>query len=71
VNTVPARGEVWWCELPYHLAALREAGLVTASPSGRSNRYRLAHADLDELASLLGKLEPMHDAEEATERSAA
>ncbi len=42
----------------YHLRELREAGLVVASASGRSNRYRLAHAELDQLASLIGKLEP-------------
>ena len=42
----------------YHLRELREAGLVVASASGRSNRYRLAHAQLDQLASLIGKLEP-------------
>lgn len=42
----------------YHLRELRQAGLVTAEPRGRSNRYRLTHADLDQLASLIGKLEP-------------
>ena len=42
----------------YHLRELREAGLVVASASGRSNRYRLAHAELGQLASLIGKLEP-------------
>jgi DNA-binding transcriptional ArsR family regulator len=42
----------------YHLRELREAGLVVASVHGRSNRYRLAHAQLDQLAALLGKLEP-------------
>src|SRR5437899_10678113 len=42
----------------YHLRALREAGLVTATASGRSNRYRLAHGGLDELATLIGTLEP-------------
>jgi DNA-binding transcriptional ArsR family regulator len=42
----------------YHLRELRQAGLVVASASGRSNRYRLAHAELDQLASLIGKLEP-------------
>src|SRR6266566_4997947 len=42
----------------YHLRELREAGLVTASASGRSNRYRLAHAELDQLAALIGTLEP-------------
>ena len=40
----------------YHLAALRDAGLVTASASGRNNRYRLARADLDQLATLIGNL---------------
>lgn len=42
----------------YHLRALRDAGLVTSTASGRSNRYRLAHGDLDQLATLLGQLGP-------------
>jgi DNA-binding transcriptional ArsR family regulator len=42
----------------YHLRELREAGLIAASVSGRSNRYRLADAQLDQLASLIGNLEP-------------
>jgi DNA-binding transcriptional ArsR family regulator len=42
----------------HHLQKLREADLVSASPVGRSNRYRLARADLDELATLIGNLEP-------------
>ena len=46
----------------YHLRALREAGLVTATASGRSNRYRLARADLDQLASLIGNLESSPEA---------
>lgn len=41
----------------YHLRELRSAGLVTSTTSGRSNRYRLAHADLDQLATLVGHLE--------------
>jgi ArsR family transcriptional regulator len=41
----------------YHLRALRETGLVSASANGRSNRYKLARADLDQLASLIGNLE--------------
>ncbi len=41
----------------YHLHELGKAGLVSASPVGRSNRYRLAHADLDQLAALIGTLE--------------
>ncbi len=45
----------------YHLQELRKAGLVTASPRGRSNRYRLARGDLDELATLIGTLEPGND----------
>ena len=45
----------------YHLQELRKAGLVTASPRGRSNRYRLARADLDQLATLIGTLEPGTD----------
>lgn len=40
----------------YHLRELREAGLVASSPNGRSNRYGLANANLDELASLIGTL---------------
>jgi DNA-binding transcriptional ArsR family regulator len=38
----------------YHLKALRDAGLVTATPVGRANRYRLANPELDKLAELLG-----------------
>lgn len=41
----------------YHLRELREAGIVTAVAEGRSNRYRLCCADLDEVASLIGTLE--------------
>jgi DNA-binding transcriptional ArsR family regulator len=41
----------------YHLRELREAGLVASSAAGRSNRYRLASANLDLLASLLGRLQ--------------
>jgi DNA-binding transcriptional ArsR family regulator len=41
----------------YHLRELREAGLVESTAAGRSNRYRLASADLDQLASLLGGLQ--------------
>ena len=41
----------------YHLRELREAGLVTASAEGRSNRYRLCGSDLDQVASLIGSLE--------------
>lgn len=40
----------------YHLAGLRSAGLVTATPAGRSNRYKLCCADMDELASVLAGL---------------
>ena len=42
----------------YHLGELRSAGLVTASPHGRSNRYRLAESELDQLATLIGTLDP-------------
>ncbi len=42
----------------YHLRELRKAGLVDAAAIGRSNRYRLARADLDQLATLIGNLEP-------------
>jgi DNA-binding transcriptional ArsR family regulator len=41
----------------YHLRSLRQAGLVTATAEGRTNRYRLAHPDLDALAHLVGQLE--------------
>jgi DNA-binding transcriptional ArsR family regulator len=37
----------------YHLKALREAGLVTATAVGRANRYQLASPELDKLADLL------------------
>jgi len=40
----------------YHLAELRKAGLVIASSRGRSNRYRLAGSDLDQLATVIGNL---------------
>jgi len=40
----------------YHLAELRKAGLVVASSTGRSNRYRLARPDLDQLSVLIGGL---------------
>jgi len=42
----------------YHLQELRKAGLVSVSPIGRSNRYRLARAGLNELATLIGNLDP-------------
>jgi DNA-binding transcriptional ArsR family regulator len=45
----------------YQLQELRKAGLVTALLRGRSNRYRLARGDLDELATLIGTLEPGND----------
>ncbi len=41
----------------YHLRELREAGLVTSTADGRSNRYRLANANLDQLAGLIGGLQ--------------
>jgi DNA-binding transcriptional ArsR family regulator len=41
----------------YHLGQLREAGLVVASPQGRSNRYALRSPDLDQVASLIGTLD--------------
>ena len=40
----------------YHLRELREAGLVDSTAAGRSNRYRLANVDLDQLAGLIGRL---------------
>jgi DNA-binding transcriptional ArsR family regulator len=41
----------------YHLRMLRDAGLVTATPVGRSNHYQLANPDLDKLAHLVGNLD--------------
>ena len=41
----------------YHLRTLRNAGLVTSTPVGRANAYRLAHPDLDKLVALVGRLE--------------
>lgn len=41
----------------YHLRELRNAGLVTSTPSGRANRYQLSNPDLDKLALLVGGLE--------------
>jgi DNA-binding transcriptional ArsR family regulator len=40
----------------YHLRMLRDAGLIVAEADGRVNRYRLATADLDSLAELIGRL---------------
>ena len=40
----------------YHLRELREAELVTVTSVGRSNRYRLASVDVDQLATLMGTL---------------
>jgi DNA-binding transcriptional ArsR family regulator len=40
----------------YHLRELREARLVTSTASGRSNRYRPASVDLDQLAGLIDRL---------------
>ena len=45
----------------YHLRELRDADLVSASAVGRSNRYRLSRGDLDQLATLIGNLEPESD----------
>lgn len=39
------------------LRELRDAGLVSATAEGRSNRYARAHPDLDSLATLLGSLD--------------
>lgn len=38
----------------YHLRELHRAGLVEMRAVGRSNHYRLASTDLDDLATLLG-----------------
>ena len=40
----------------YHLRELREAGLLDVTAVGRSNRYRLASVDVDQLATLMGTL---------------
>jgi DNA-binding transcriptional ArsR family regulator len=45
----------------YHLRGLREAGLVTSSADGRSNRYRLYGSDLDEVATLIGSVDVAAD----------
>lgn len=42
----------------YHLAQLRDAGLVTSHAEGRSNRYRLVSPEVDEVATILGTLSP-------------
>jgi len=39
-----------------HLAVLREAGLVTATPEGRATRYALADAELDEVLAATERL---------------
>lgn len=41
----------------YHLRGLREAGLITSSAEGRSNRYRLVGAELDQVAGIIGSVE--------------
>ena len=58
--TIPEIAHAEGLSAPYVaklLAVLREAGLVTSSAAGRSNRYRLASANLDQLAGLLGGLQ--------------
>jgi DNA-binding transcriptional ArsR family regulator len=40
----------------YHLAGLRDAGMVSVVAVGRSNRYELSWPQLDRLGSLLGEL---------------
>jgi DNA-binding transcriptional ArsR family regulator len=47
--------------VPYHLDELRQAGLVESTAAGRKNRYRLTSADLDQLATLLGRLQAEAD----------
>jgi DNA-binding transcriptional ArsR family regulator len=42
----------------YHLRALRDAGLVVATPAGRSNEYRLANPELNKLAEMLCEFKP-------------
>jgi DNA-binding transcriptional ArsR family regulator len=50
----------------YHLRELREAGLAAATAAGRSNRYRLASANLDRLAGLIGRLDKSTDVDTLT-----
>jgi DNA-binding transcriptional ArsR family regulator len=40
----------------YHLRELARAGLVAATPVGRTNQYRLSSTDLDALATVLGSI---------------
>ena len=40
--------------MSYHLAQLRDAGIVTSTAQGRSNRYRVRSAELDRVATLIG-----------------
>jgi DNA-binding transcriptional ArsR family regulator len=47
---------LWQSNVSYHLQALREAGLVTATARGRSNHYQLANPHLDQLSGLIGNL---------------
>ena len=42
----------------YHLQALRDAGVVVATPSGRSTEYRLANPDLNKIAEMLCEFKP-------------
>ena len=39
-----------------HLAVLRDAGLVTATPEGRATRYGLADTELDEVLAATERL---------------
>lgn len=48
----------------YHLRELHRAGLVEMRAVGRSNHYRLASTDLDDLATLLGTRLQRQDATE-------
>jgi DNA-binding transcriptional ArsR family regulator len=41
----------------YHLRWLRDAGLVDATPAGRSNRYRLRTSELDRVATVIGNVD--------------
>jgi DNA-binding transcriptional ArsR family regulator len=42
----------------YHLAHLRDVGLVDSYAEGRSNRYSLRGLDLQQVATILGALSP-------------
>lgn len=50
----------------YHLGQLRTAELVIVTAHGRSNHYRLASTELDDLATRLGTVLPRPPASDST-----